>query len=101
MAGNVNEWVADTFDESFYDNSPPSNPLNNSSGAGRIYRGGSFDNTDGDFYTTSRRYGNVRSFSEVDVGFRCAIDANLPASPGLVTEFCAVYADYDPNASCP
>lgn len=101
MAGNVNEWVADTFDEAFYANSPAYNPVNNRPGAGRIFRGGSFDNPQGEFFTTTRRYGNTRSFAEVDVGFRCAADADLPASNAQIAEFCALYATYKPGAACP
>ncbi|MDH3674960.1 MAG: formylglycine-generating enzyme family protein, partial [Anaerolineae bacterium] len=101
MAGNVNEWIADTFNEDYYATSPATNPINKAPGAGRVFRGGSFDNPNGDFYTSSRRYGNVRSFSEVDVGFRCAADANLPASPGLIDEFCTIYAEFKPGAPCP
>lgn len=77
MAGNVNEWVLDTYDPTFYANSPAENPLNETSG-NRIYRGGSFSNTDGSFYTTSRRYNKSISTFDVDLGFRCAqeIDNN-------------------------
>jgi formylglycine-generating enzyme required for sulfatase activity len=75
LAGNVAEWVTDAYDPSFYANSPSSNPLN-TTGSSRIYRGGSYGNADGTFYTTSRRYVKSRSFSDVDLGFRCA--ANLP-----------------------
>lgn len=74
MAGNVGEWVADVYDETFYANSPADNPLSTGNGAGRIFRGGSFGNPDGAFYTTSRRYGNARTFHDVDIGFRCAKD---------------------------
>ncbi|MCP4357684.1 MAG: formylglycine-generating enzyme family protein, partial [Chloroflexi bacterium] len=44
MAGNVNEWVADDFqqDSNFYATSPPMNPINDRGGAGRIFRGGSY-----------------------------------------------------------
>jgi sulfatase modifying factor 1 len=76
MAGNVGEWVADVYDETFYANSPAKNPLSTGDGAGRIFRGGSFANLDGAFYTTSRRYSNARTFNDVDVGFRCARDAS-------------------------
>ncbi len=76
MAGNAAEWVADVYDETFYANSPVNNPLNTGDGPGRIFRGGSFANPDGVFYTTSRRYGNARSFNDVDVGFRCATDVS-------------------------
>jgi formylglycine-generating enzyme required for sulfatase activity len=102
MAGNVNEWVADDFDEGFYPNSPPSNPINKSGKAGRIYRGGSFDNANGEFFTTSRRYGNIRTFSEVDVGFRCAAPAqNARPDAALTAEFCSAYAEFRPGATCP
>ncbi|MCL4297527.1 MAG: SUMF1/EgtB/PvdO family nonheme iron enzyme [Anaerolineae bacterium] len=76
LAGNVGEWVADVYDETFYANSPAKNPLSTGDGAGRIFRGGSFANPDGAFYTASRRYGNARSFNDVDVGFRCAKNAS-------------------------
>jgi len=102
MAGNVGEWVADVFLDGFYSNSPPSNPQGGGSGAGRVYRGGSFANLASVFYTTSRRYGNVRSFSDVDVGFRCAADAPGSEPPvQLVDEFCQVYEGFKPGAPCP
>lgn len=105
MAGNVTEWVADTFDENFYANSPAVNPVNTSGGAGRLFRGGSFGNPDGAFYTTSRRYGNANTFNDVDVGFRCAQDATgaTPADTRqtLLAEFCQIYLAYKPGGTCP
>jgi formylglycine-generating enzyme required for sulfatase activity len=77
MAGNVGEWVADVYNEAYYANSPASNPLSTGDGAERIFRGGSFANPDGAFYTTSRRYKNGRTFNDVDIGFRCAMN-NAP-----------------------
>ncbi len=74
MAGNVAEWVQDVFDENFYANSPAENPLSTGSGDIRIYRGGSFGNPDGAFFTTSHRYTSVRTFNDVDIGFRCAMN---------------------------
>ncbi|MCA9943254.1 MAG: SUMF1/EgtB/PvdO family nonheme iron enzyme [Anaerolineales bacterium] len=74
MAGNVNEWVQDRFDGNFYANSPETNPVNLESGSNRIYRGGSFDNTNGAFFTTSRRYVVSANTFDVDIGFRCAQD---------------------------
>ena len=75
MAGNVNEWVQDRFDGNFYANSPELNPVNLDSGSNQIYRGGSFDNTNGAFFTTSRRYVVSPNTFDVDIGFRCAQDA--------------------------
>lgn len=74
MAGNVNEWVQDRFDGNFYANSPERNPVNLDSGSSQIYRGGSFDNTNGAFFTTSRRYVVGPNTFDVDIGFRCAQD---------------------------
>ncbi len=73
MAGNVNEWVQDTYGLTFYANSPAENPVSDAPG-NRVYRGGSFDNEDGSFYTTSRRYNKTISYFDVDLGFRCAQD---------------------------
>ena len=74
MAGNVNEWVQDRFDANFYAESPENNPVNLDSGSNFVYRGGSFDNTNGAFFTTSRRYTGPASTFDVDIGFRCAQD---------------------------
>jgi serine/threonine-protein kinase len=105
LAGNVAEWVADGFDETFYTTSPAFNPVGVGSETDRINRGGSFGNPDGAFYTTSRRYIKNRTFSDVDIGFRCAKDAPEVASPeqreSLVAEFCQVYATYRPGTTCP
>jgi formylglycine-generating enzyme required for sulfatase activity/tRNA A-37 threonylcarbamoyl transferase component Bud32 len=105
MAGNVSEWVADDFDENFYTDSPPLNPLSADVSGGRLYRGGSFGNRNGVFYTTSRRYGNVRTYSDPGLGFRCALNA-AEVTPSeeraeLVAAFCEIYADYKPGAPCP
>ncbi|MCK6623777.1 MAG: SUMF1/EgtB/PvdO family nonheme iron enzyme [Anaerolineae bacterium] len=105
LAGNVAEWVADGFDETFYASSPAFNPVGAGSGVDRIYRGGAFGNPDGAFYTTSRRYVKDRTFSDVDIGLRCAKDAPEVTSPeqreALVAEFCQVYAAYRPGTTCP
>jgi formylglycine-generating enzyme required for sulfatase activity len=105
LAGNVNEWVADEFSEDYYAESPPSNPLSLDVSAGRLYRGGSFGTRDGSFYTSSYRFGNIRTFSDTDLGFRCALDAS-EATPAeeralLVADFCELYAEYKPDALCP
>jgi formylglycine-generating enzyme required for sulfatase activity len=105
MAGNVAEWVLDDFDETFYAAAPPSNPVSADVSAGRVFRGGSFGDRTAALYATSRRDGNIRTYSDIDVGFRCALDASelTPSEERatLVAEFCEVYATYKPGAVCP
>jgi formylglycine-generating enzyme required for sulfatase activity len=44
MSGNVWEWTNDWYDANYYSSSPPSsNPQGPTTGAGRVYRGGSWD----------------------------------------------------------
>ncbi len=54
---------------------PVENPTGPEVGARRVYRGGSFDNRDGAFYTTTRRYNQFPAFRDADIGFRCAQSA--------------------------
>lgn len=105
LSGNVSEWIADGFDQTFYATSPAFNPIGAGNGTERIYRGGAFGNPDGAFYTTSRRYVKNRTFSDVDIGFRCAQDAPevtpFEKREALVAEFCRVYVAFRPGSACP
>ena len=74
-AGNVLEWVADNYDSQYYAESITDDPLGPEFGDGKVLRGGSFGNTDGAFYTTTRRYHLPADTAEVDTGFRCAMTA--------------------------
>lgn len=72
MAGNVGEWVADRYAR--YTAEAQTDPIGPEAGNARVFRGGSFGNTDRTFYTTTRRFNQGQRFFIEDIGFRCAAD---------------------------
>ncbi|MEZ4672955.1 MAG: SUMF1/EgtB/PvdO family nonheme iron enzyme [Caldilineaceae bacterium] len=48
MAGNVSEWVADWYDENYYEVSPLANPTGPANGVRRVLRGGAYDSVAND-----------------------------------------------------
>ena len=75
MAGNVWEWVADRYDENYYNNSPSNNPEGPTSGDYRVRRGGSFYFNDG-YVGSANRGRDFPNNPRYDRGFRCAMDAD-------------------------
>jgi len=70
MAGNVFEWVADWYSDTYYLNSPSSNPKGPDTGQLRVLRGGSwFDNYK--LRSANRDYSEP-SDAYNGIGFRCA-----------------------------
>lgn len=71
MAGNVWEWVEDSFDADFYSRSPRKNPVNRSAAERRVIRGGGWGNNPWGLRSTLR-HANPPDIGLSMVGFRCA-----------------------------
>lgn len=75
MAGNAWEWVADWYGESYYVESPASNPPGPVAGTEKCFRGGSWFGSGWDLHRTSCREhtnGYMFNFRDKMSGFRCA-----------------------------
>ncbi len=70
-AGNVLEWVADWYNETYYSDSPDQNPPGPEHGTYRVLRGGSYTTTGADIRITSRSK-MMPDFRDETIGFRCA-----------------------------
>ena len=70
-AGNVIEWVADWYQETYYKDSPERNPPSPEHGTYRVLRGGGYTTTGGDIRITSRSK-MMPDFRDETIGFRCA-----------------------------
>jgi iron(II)-dependent oxidoreductase len=72
MTGNVAEWTADWYNRTYYSVTPDKNPKGPETGMYRVFRGGSWSDTDerilGIHY---RNYTNPDLRADV-LGFRCA-----------------------------
>jgi len=73
MAGNVWEWVADWFSDTYYASSPKSNPLGPDSGEFRALRSGSW--YWGEHYVRTAFRNRVDpTGQDLNIGFRCAMN---------------------------
>jgi iron(II)-dependent oxidoreductase len=73
MAGNVVEWVADSYDKDFYASSPEDNPTGPDKGKFGVIRGGGWHSGP---YCNRVFFRNClpKGWQDINVGFRCAWD---------------------------
>ena len=74
MTGNVLEWCSDWYGESYYSNSPSTNPKGPSSGSHCVLRGGSW-NPYARFFRVSDRLNGNPDYRSYYYGFRLVLDA--------------------------
>ena len=70
MAGNLSEWLWDWYLDTYYSSSPGTDPRGPSTGAARVFRGGSWNNF-ADVSRCANRNSGVPTFSGLILGFRC------------------------------
>ncbi len=77
MSGNVWEWCSDCYSNSYYSQSPLSNPAGPGSGSYRVIRGGCWDSGP-DYCRSARRFGNTPDNRNNNLGFRLLSTCYLP-----------------------
>ena len=80
MTGNVAEWVADSYDEHYYQKAPYRDPKGPETGDLKVVRGGSWRETEHNT-RLSKRFAAKHWRTDITIGFRCASDVEVVDSP--------------------
>jgi sulfatase modifying factor 1 len=80
MTGNVAEWVADSYDEHYYQKAPYRDPKGPETGDLKVVRGGSWRETEHNT-RLSKRFAAKHWRTDITIGFRCASDVEVGDSP--------------------
>ena len=80
MTGNVAEWVADSYDEHYYQKAPYRDPKGPETGDLKVVRGGSWRETEHNA-RLSKRFAAKLWRTDITIGFRCAGDMEVGDSP--------------------
>ena len=80
MTGNVAEWVADSYDEHYYQKAPYRDPKGPETGDLKVVRGGSWRETEHNT-RLSKRFAAKHWRTDITIGFRCASDMEVGDSP--------------------
>jgi len=73
MTGNLWEWIHDYYGKAYYASGTKNNPKGPEKGEYRIFRGGSWNDSNVDYLSTSFRYLKKPGYKNSTVGFRLAI----------------------------
>jgi formylglycine-generating enzyme required for sulfatase activity len=99
MAGNVREWVSDSYNPKIYQTAKLFQTTGNEKGSLKVVRGGSYKDTAQDTRSAAR-FGVDPGLEFEDVGFRCVVDskAYTPFCQAKYRSFCQPpTGDIQPN----